>query len=634
MGGRQSGRGFGAARRVADGPGGLLPGHCMGCRVAWHERINRVSRVEANEHSGTRDRAAAPATEGEARPEQGSTALPAPVWSYATIWESVAWFLTDATAVSQGSRSVSWREFDRTADALAASLVAAGLRRQSKVAAYMQNRPEFLMTYFAAFKAGLAPFNVNYRYTARELHYLIDNADAEAIVFDHEFLDRVEEVRGGFAAVALWVVVGCPQGACPPWAVRWEDATAAAPGKRPFYADWGRGNDDVMMIYTGGTTGMPKGVVWRLHDLIARGNFGANPVAGVPPLERPEEAGPRAAAAAPIRPRSLIAPPLMHATGLIAAFGALTNGGTVVLLPPGKFSAAGLLDTVEAHKVTRMTVVGEPFTRPILDALEAQPARWDVSSVVAIGSSGAMWTRETKEGLLRHMPNASLVDSYSSSEAMGMGSSTTTASGVSQTARFELSPSCAVFTEDHRRVEPGSGEPGLLAVGGFNPLGYYKDEEKTAKTFPMIEGQRWCMPGDWALVNADGSLEILGRGSQCINTGGEKVFPEEVEEALRRHAAVRDVAVTGVPDPRFGERIVAVVELAKGAADPGDEALARWVRTQLADYKVPRAFVRVNSVGRAPNGKLDYQAVRTIALAAGEIAPPQRGEERRVAQPR
>ena len=529
------------------------------------------------------------------------------------MWESVADAIPQSPAVIQGSKMLSWKEFDSHADAVAATLLNSGMGRHAKLAVYMQNRPEFLVSYFAAFKAGFVPFNVNYRYTANELRYLIGNADAEAVVFDREFLDRVEEVRAGFPDVKLWIVVGCAEEQCPHWASRWEDAIADHRRAHPFLAPWGRNDDDLMMIYTGGTTGMPKGVMWRLQDLIARGNFGANPVAGLPPMQSPDEAGPRALAA-PSRPRSLIAPPLMHATGLISAFGALTSGGAVVLLRPGKFDPELLLDAVVEQEVTRMTVVGEPFTRPILAALDAQPERWDVTGVLAIGSSGAMWTRETKLGLLRHMPNASLVDSYSSSEAMGMGSSTTTASGVSETARFELSPSCAVFTEDLRRVFPGSGEPGLLAVGGPNPVGYFKDEAKTAKTFPVIEGQRWCMPGDWAIVNADGSLEILGRGSQCINTGGEKVFPEEVEEALRRHEAVRDVAVTGIPDPRFGERIVAVVELEDLKLEPSREALAQWVGDQLADYKVPRAFVFVDSVGRAPNGKLDYKAVREIAL--------------------
>lgn len=536
------------------------------------------------------------------------------VWTYATIWESIAAAQPDAAAFIQGDDELSWAEFDRQADALAAWLVAAGLGQRATIAAYMPNRPEYMTSYFAGFKASLTPININYRYTSGELQYLIDNADAEAVIFDVQYAPVIEEVRATLGRVKRWVAVGTA-GDCPDWAVPWAEVIAETPEVRPYVAPWGRSNDDMLMIYTGGTTGMPKGVMWRLSDLIAKGDYGAIPLLGVPRLDKPEDAGPRAVAA-PIKSRSLIAPPLMHGTGMLTAMVALVAGGTVLLLPLTKFSPELLLDIAEQHKATRMTIVGEPFARPILDALDAEPDRWDVSGMLLITSSGAMWTRETKLGLIRHMPQVNLIDAYSSSEALGMGMSITNAQGETQTARFEIGETCVVFTEDHRRVAPGSGEKGLLAVGGINPIGYYKDAEKTAKTFPEIEGQRWCIPGDWAIVNKDGSLEILGRGSQCINTGGEKVFPEEVEEALRRHDAVNDVAVTGLPDPRWGERICAVVELRSGADNPGDTALADWVRGQLADYKTPRDFVFVASVGRAPNGKLDYAAVKAVAIEA------------------
>ncbi len=542
------------------------------------------------------------------------------VWNYADLWESIAAAQPDEPAIVQGDEVMSWAEFDRQSDALARWLLDSGLERESKLAAYMPNRPEYLVTYYAGFKAAFAPININYRYTSGEFQYLIDNADAEAVVFDVQYAGVIDEVRESLATVKRWVAVGCGEGDCPDWAVRWEEAVAETPDERPVVAPWGRSNDDLLMIYTGGTTGMPKGVMWRLHDLIAKGNFGANPLLGVPPLEKPEDAGPRAVQS-PLKSRALVAPPLMHGTGLLTAMAALVAGGTVILLPEGKFSPEAMLDAAQRHKATRMTIVGEPFARPILDALDAEPDRWDMSGVLLMTSSGAMWTRETKLGLIRHMPQVNLMDSYSSSEALGMGLSVTNAQGETQTARFEVGETCAVFTEDHRRVEPGSGEKGLLAVGGYNPIGYYKDEEKTAKTFPVIDGERWCIPGDWALVNEDGTLEVLGRGSQCINTGGEKVFPEEVEEALRRHDAVRDVAVTGLPDPRWGERICAVVELQPGAAQPGDDELADWVRGQLADYKTPRHFVFVDSVGRAPNGKLDYAAIKKVAeTKVGEAA--------------
>jgi fatty-acyl-CoA synthase len=251
----------------------------------------------------------------------------------------------------------------------------------------------------------------------------------------------------------------------------------------------------------------------------------------------------------------------------------------------------------------------------MLEALDANPGRWNLSSVRAMSSSGSMWSQENKRGLLGHIPQAMIADSFGSSEAVGLGASASAAGQEAQTAAFMLGPNTGVFTEDGRRVEPGSGERGLVAVSGFLPMGYYKDEEKSAKTFKVMEGVRWSVPGDWAEVNLDGSLKLLGRGSVCINTGGEKVFPEEVEEALKRHASVRDAVVVGVPDPRFGERICAVVEPEAGAA-PTLPDLAEHVRAQLAGYKAPRELVVVESIGRAPNGKVDYKAIKDRALAA------------------
>lgn len=540
------------------------------------------------------------------------------IWNYANLWESIAAEQPQTPAIVQDDDALSWGEFDRQADALAAFLVDQGLVQRSSVAVYSPNRAEFLVSYFAAFKAGLTPLNINYRYTSSELAYLIDNADAKAVMFDIEYAATIEEVRESLDIVTSWIAIGADETNCPDWAVRYNDIVTVDPATRAYEAPWGRSNEDLLMIYTGGTTGMPKGVMWRLHDLLAKSNYGAVPMFGVPPLESPEDAGPRAVAS-PITSRCLIAPPLMHATGLLTSFVALVAGGTVILMPTGKFSAEKMLDTAARHKATRSVIVGEPFAQPLLAALEANPGHWDLSTMVLMTSSGAMWTRETKLGLIRHMPQINLVDSYSSSEAIGMGMSVTNAQGETETAKFETGETCAVFTEDHRRIAPGSAEKGMLAVGGYCPIGYYKDEEKTAKTFPLIDGERWSMPGDWAMVNADGTLEILGRGSQCINSGGEKIFPEEVEEALRRHEAVRDVAVTGLPDPRWGERICAVVELVPGTDNPGDATLTDWVHGQLADYKIPRSFVYVDSIGRAPNGKLDYKAVKQTALEAEQI---------------
>ncbi|MDP3300072.1 MAG: AMP-binding protein, partial [Phenylobacterium sp.] len=384
-----------------------------------------------------------------------------------------------------------------------------------------------------------------------------------------------------------------------------------------FEAPWGRSADDLLFMYTGGTTGMPKGVMWRQEDLFKGLGGGANLLLGLPPLETVEEAGVRATDnAQSSEPQAITIPvaPLMHATGQFISFGQLISGGAIATLPSRKFDPAVLFDEVERLGVSSLIIVGLAFAAPMLECLEANPGRWPMPSLKRVVSSGTMWSAENKQGLLKHLPNIMLLDSLGSSEALGLASSASGGGVSAATAKFATGPNAAVFTEDGRRVTPGSGERGLVAVGGHTPLGYYKDEEKSAKTFRTFEGQRWSVPGDWATVEADGAITLLGRGSQVINTGGEKVFPEEVEEALKRFPGVRDAAVVGLPDPRFGERICAVVDVADGA-QPSLADLQGHVKSNLADYKVPRDLVFAPVV-RAPNGKLDYKLVRAQALEA------------------
>ena len=536
-------------------------------------------------------------------------------FTYADVYEKVAGAQPERPAVVQGDRTVSWGQFDARADALAADFLAAGLQHQSKVAAYLYNAPEYLETYYAAFKAGLAPFNVNYRYGADELLYLLDNADAEAVVFHSSFAEVLDPLRSRLPLVKRYVAVAEAGHPVPDWAVDYETVTAAVPAVRPVKGPWGRSGDDILMLYTGGTTGMPKGVMWRQDELFCALGQGGNLLTGLPPIESVDEIPERLKDETNYRPVGMAASPLMHGTGQFGSLSSLTLGGTVSLLPSRKFSAEELWTEVERHKTTRIGIVGLAFSTPMLDALEANPGRWDLSSVRFIGSSGSMWSHENKKGLLEHLPAGCILsDAFSSSEALGMGASQSAQGAEAQTAKFALGPNAAVFTEDGRRVEPGSEERGMVAVGGRLPEGYYKDPEKTAKTFPILEGRRWCVPGDWATVNLDGTLNLLGRGSVCINTGGEKVFPEEVEESLKRHASVRDAVVVGLPDPRFGERICAVIELEAGAPEPGLAEIAAHVKSQLADYKSPRNLVVVDSVGRAPNGKVDYKAVKARAM--------------------
>ncbi|HEX3700679.1 MAG TPA: acyl-CoA synthetase [Phenylobacterium sp.] len=536
-------------------------------------------------------------------------------WAFADVWEAIAANQPGHPANIQGARVLTWAEFDARADALAAHLIESGLGHQAKIAAYLYNGTEYLETYFAAFKAGYAPVNTNYRYGPEELHYLFDNADAEAVVFHAGFAQTLEAIRGRLPKVKAWIAVAEPGYSTPSWAEDYDAIVARAPAQRPVKAPWGRSGDDLLLLYTGGTTGMPKGVMWRQDDLFNVIGAGGNPTLGIPPATSVEELVERINSPEHVRPVSLVACPQMHGTGQFSSFINLNAGGAIATLPSRKFDPIELWNEAERLRATGIVIVGLAFSTPMLEALEANGGRWDLSSVRAMSSSGSMWSQENKRGLLSHCTNAVIMDSFGSSEAVGMGISASAPGAEVATAAFALGPNCAVFSEDGGRIAPGSGERGMVAVSGFLPMGYYKDAEKTAKTFRTLEGQRWSVPGDWAEVNADGTLKLLGRGSVCINTGGEKVFPEEVEEALKTHPEVRDAVVVGVADPRFGERICAVVEPA-GAVEPTLAELSAHVRASLAGYKAPRELVVVESIGRAPNGKVDYKAVKDRALAA------------------
>jgi acyl-CoA synthetase (AMP-forming)/AMP-acid ligase II len=534
-------------------------------------------------------------------------------WNFADVWEAVAEIHPDSLALTQGGRRLSWREFDRGADVTAARLLTAGLGRQATVAQYLHNCPEYLESVYAAFKAGLVPVNTNYRYTEDELHYLWDNADVEAVVFHGSFAERAAHIRDRLTRIRLWLWVDDGTGPCPSWAEPYRRASDELEPSGPVRASWGRTPDDLLLVYTGGTTGTPKGVMWRQDDLFALLNRSGE--LRYPGTGDPAEV--RALLSAPFKyppPRLLPGPPLMHGTGLFTAMSVLSGAGTVVMLESRHFDPVALLDTIETEHVTQLAIVGDAFAKPLLAALDAEPSRWDISSLWLIVSSGVMWSAEVKAGLLRHQPRLVMVDSLGSSEALGMASSKSRKGETASTAGFRLGSDAKVLTADGREVAPGSGEQGMVALRGRGPIGYYKDPEKSAATFRTIEGERWTVPGDFATVEADGSLRLLGRGSVCINTGGEKVFPEEVEEALKLHPAVADAVVVGIPDDRFGESVTGLVELRPGAGDPGESDLVASVRARLAAYKAPRRVLAVETIGRAPNGKVDYRRLRQYAI--------------------
>jgi 3-oxocholest-4-en-26-oate---CoA ligase len=539
-------------------------------------------------------------------------------WNLAEVFETVAAAIPDAPAQRSGDRHFTWAAFNARANALAADLLAAGLGRQAKVAAYLTNGPEYLETYFASAKVALVPVNTNYRYGPDEIRYLFDNADAEAVVFHAAYAPLIDGVRSELTKVKRWYVVADPQqsahdaAAAAPWAVVYEDVVGAgALDAVNTRGPWGVSGDDLVLLYTGGTTGMPKGVMWRQDDLFNVLGQGGQPTFGMRPVASLGELAERSVAPGPVM---MPACPLMHGTGQFTAFIVLALGGCVVTNPRRSFSAEDFFDIVERESVNWAVIVGDAFAKPLLAALEAEPMRWNLSSLTLVTSSGVMWSQETKNGLLEHLEHTLLVDSYGSSEAVGLGASASSKGRTSTTAQFQLGPTVHVFTDDNRRVEPGSEEQGFVAISGFVPIGYYKDEVKSAQTFRVIDGVRYSVPGDFARVNTDGTLLLLGRGSVCINTGGEKVFPEEVEEVLKVHELVADAVCVGIPDERFGQVICAVIEPQSGSPDAFDEAaVLASVAARLARYKTPRLVVLVNTIGRSPSGKVDYKHLTAVA---------------------
>jgi acyl-CoA synthetase (AMP-forming)/AMP-acid ligase II len=532
-------------------------------------------------------------------------------WNLADLWETIAGRLDGALAQQQGDRQISWAEMNQRANGVAQALLdVPGAAEQNKIAQYLYNSPEYLESTFAAFKAGYATVNTNYRYAAEELVYLWDNGDVTAVVFHGTFVEQIEAIRNRVPRITTWLWVDDGTGSCPDWATPYEDAAAGGTDTN-VSGPWGRSGDHLLLLYTGGTTGMPKGVMWRQDDLF--GVLDANNKKRMPPEQDLDAVEQRVVKAGP---RNMPGAPLMHGTGLFNAISNLMVGGSITTMVGRHFDPAEFLGTVEQYRINSTSIVGDAFAKPILRALDAEPDRWDISSLRVIVSSGVMWSKETKDGLLTHNDRLIMVDSLGSSEAIGMATNTTTAESAAEaktgTAKFELGPTTRVITDEGADVVPGSGELGRVALRGRTPIGYYKDEAKSAETFVVIDGDRYSIPGDYATVDVDGTVNLLGRGSQCINTGGEKVYPEEVEECLKLHPSVADAAVVGLPDDKWGEAINALVEPHAGATiDP--EALRAHVKANLAAYKAPKAVFPIDSVSRAANGKLDYKALKQIA---------------------
>ena len=534
---------------------------------------------------------------------------------FATIWESIADSIGDSPAVTQGTVTRTWSEYDQRAARIASALVDAGLQPQSKVGLYLYNSNEYLEAQFATFKFRGVPVNVNYRYLDEELLYLLDNSDAEALFFHSSLGDRVARVVDRLPKLKLLVEVSDDG----------EHHVVTAVPYNTLVADYDpmpritRDEDDIYMLYTGGTTGMPKGVMYQMGSL-AEGfvNGGLAFIGMTPPSEFSQlSTTVRDAHANGIRPITIPGCPIKHGTGMwIGAMMPQSGGAHVITLQKRSFDAHELFQVIQDKKATLAVVVGDSFVKPMIRALDEATAKgtsYDASSLKMIASSGVMWTSEVKEALLERIEHVVLLDAMGSSEG-SMGTSISMKGVPPKTAKFAVAPTTKVFTEDDREVQPGSGEIGKVAAGGAVPIGYYKDPEKSSKTFRTINGVRYSFPGDMATVEADGSLTLLGRGSQVINSAGEKIFPEEVEEAVKRVDGVLDCLVVGIDDEKFGQAVTAVASLSPGAKVDEATIIAN-VKTQLAGYKAPKRVIFVTQIPRAPNGKADYKTARDMAIA-------------------
>jgi acyl-CoA synthetase (AMP-forming)/AMP-acid ligase II len=520
-------------------------------------------------------------------------------FNLADLFERVADTVPDRLALVAGDQRLTYAQLDGRANRVAHLLLAGGARAGQHVGIHSHNRAEWVETMLGCFKARLVPININYRYVVDELRYLFDNADLVAVFFESQFGPRVAPASAELDQLVQLVRIadgtdGVGDGID---AVDYEVALASVSPLRDFGP---RSADDRYVLYTGGTTGMPKGVIWRQEDIFFAAMGGGN--YGGPGIETPDAIE---LSVAPSPAVVLALAPLMHGNAQWTMFNALFGGSTLVLSTDRRFDPDAIWQLIAAEAINTVSLVGDAMARPLVDALRGEPPP---SSLFAIVSGGAILSPSIKTQMHDLMPAVLVFDSFGASETGANGVVETTASGP----KFHMQESTTVVGDDHRPVAPG--ETGWLARRGHVPIGYYKDEKKTAATFVEVDGQRWAIPGDLAVLETDGTITVLGRGSQSINSGGEKIFPEEVEAALKSHPAVFDALVVGIPDERWGERVAAIVAFRPSASATLEE-LAEHCRTTIADYKVPRALFPVDEISRQPSGKPDYRWAKTIATS-------------------
>jgi acyl-CoA synthetase (AMP-forming)/AMP-acid ligase II len=532
---------------------------------------------------------------------------------FATIWEQIADQQPEAPAVVCGNTTRNWREYEDRAARIAAFLSSRGASSDTKVGLYLHNCNEYLECQFGVMKMRGVTINVNYRYLEEELIYLLDNSDSEVVVYQACYAPRIEAIRARLPNVHTYIRVDDDSSLSVEGDVELEQIISS---HQPM-ARISRSEDDLYMFYTGGTTGMPKGVMYTCGEFSLGLTVGWVALAGMEaPPASPEALAEASAAlyASGNQVISLVTCPLMHGTGMwLGALIPHMMGGAVITTPNLGLDPQLIWSEVIRNRASIVVIVGDAFAKPLLAELERaeqQDQRYDLSSLKMMSSSGAMWSQEVKDALLTHRDMV-LMDAMGSTEG-SMGTSMSTRADISKTAAFALGEDVNVLNEHDQEVEPGSGEQGMIGTPGSVPLGYYKDQVKSAATFREIAGVRYSFPGDLALVEADGSITLLGRGSNCINTAGEKVFPEEVEEAIKKNPAILDCLVVGLADERFGQRVVAVASIEPGQ-DVSEKALIEYTRKHLSGYKLPKQVLFVPTVQRAPNGKADYKWAKEFA---------------------
>jgi 3-oxocholest-4-en-26-oate---CoA ligase len=545
-------------------------------------------------------------------PKRERVLVLAPVaFNLADIFERAVDLMPERVALVCGDRRLTFAELEERSNRLAHHLAGLGLGHGDHLGIYAPNCTEWVEGMLACFKIRAVPININFRYVEDELRYIFDNADLVGVLYDTQYADRLDAVAGDLPRLRHRIAIGD----------EYDAALAASSPARDFGA---RSGDDLYILYTGGTTGMPKGVMWRQEDVFFALGQGIDATTGHK-VDSDDELAKKGASGFPLV--LLITPPLMHGAAQWGTFGQMAQGNTVVLMP--RFDAKEVWRTVEELGVNSVLIAGDAMGRPMIEALEAAgPDRWNLSSLLAVTSSAALFSVPVKERFFTAFPNLVIVDSIGSSEGgfnglSSVGKDNPTGGSTGGLPRVAPMADVIVVDDELNPLTPGDGNVGKVARGGNIPLGYYKDPEKTARTFLTApDGTRYVVAGDFARLEEDGSITLLGRGSVCINSGGEKVFPEEVESVLKAHPAVFDVLVVGVPDERWGSAVAAVVQPTPGSS-PTLEDLSTHARSKLAGYKLPRHLVLVEEIVRSPAGKPDYPWATALATSESGAATSQ-----------